>query len=143
MVDIEGEAGPFAAVAAGVLVNLGTPHEEQRRAMVEAAEAAAAAGTPWVLDPVAIGGLPVRTALAHKLVGIGPTIVRGNASEVIALAGSGAAVAVSTAPTPSRPRCRPLPRWRAPRDVSSPCPGRSMWSPTGPARHASPTATRC
>jgi hydroxyethylthiazole kinase len=90
MVDIEGEAGPFAGVAAGVLVNLGTPHEEQRRAMVEAAEAASAAGTPWVLDPVAVGGLPVRTALAHKLVGFGPTIVRGNASEVIALAGSGA-----------------------------------------------------
>jgi hydroxyethylthiazole kinase len=57
--------------------------------MVEAAEAAAGAGTPWVLDPVAIGALPVRTALAHKLVSLRPTIVRGNASEIIALAGDG------------------------------------------------------
>jgi len=89
MVDIEGEAGPFAGVAGGVLVNLGTPHEEQRRAMVEAAEAASAAGTPWVLDPVAVGALPVRTALAGKLAGLRPTIVRGNASEIIALAGAG------------------------------------------------------
>jgi hydroxyethylthiazole kinase len=89
MVDIEGEAGPFAAVAGGVLVNLGTPHEEQRRAMLEAAEAASVAGTPWVLDPVAIGALPVRTALAGKLAGLRPTVVRGNASEVIALAGLG------------------------------------------------------
>jgi hydroxyethylthiazole kinase len=89
MVDVEGEAGPFAAVAGGVLVNLGTPHEEQRRAMLEAAEAAAIARTPWVLDPVAIGALPVRTSLAGKLAGLRPTVVRGNASEIIALAGAG------------------------------------------------------
>jgi hydroxyethylthiazole kinase len=89
MVDIEGEAGPFATVAGGVLLNLGTPHEEQRRAMLEAAESAGAAGTPWVLDPVAIGALPVRTALAGKLLGLRPTVVRGNPSEVIALAGLG------------------------------------------------------
>lgn len=89
MVDVDGEAGPFAAVASGVLINLGTPHEEQRRAMLEAAESASAAGTPWVLDPVAIGALPTRTALAGKLAGLRPTVVRGNASEVIALAGLG------------------------------------------------------
>jgi hydroxyethylthiazole kinase len=90
MVDIEGEAGPFAGVAGGVLINLGTPHDEQRRAMLEAAEAASAAGTPWVLDPVAVGGLPVRTALAHKLAALRPAVIRGNASEILALAGSGA-----------------------------------------------------
>ena len=57
--------------------------------MLEAAEAAAVARTPWVLDPVAIGALPVRTALAGKLAGLRPTVVRGNASEIIALAGAG------------------------------------------------------
>lgn len=90
MVDLPGEAAPFAPVASGVLINLGTPTAEQRTAMREAAEAAARAGTPWVLDPVAIGSLPVRTALAAELVAVGPTIVRGNASEIIALGGSGA-----------------------------------------------------
>ncbi|MET8331038.1 hydroxyethylthiazole kinase [Streptomyces sp. NPDC005181] len=89
MVDIPVEAGPFARIASGVLINLGTPHAEQRSAMVEAARAAASAGTPWVLDPVAVGALPVRTALARELLELRPTVIRGNASEIIALAGSG------------------------------------------------------
>ncbi|WP_348789311.1 hydroxyethylthiazole kinase [Leifsonia sp. NPDC080035] len=90
MVDIPGEAGPFAAVASGVLINLGTPAAEQREAMLEAARAAGAAGTPWVLDPVAIGVLPVRTRLAGDLRALRPDVVRGNASEILALDGSGA-----------------------------------------------------
>ncbi|AYG02190.1 hydroxyethylthiazole kinase [Gryllotalpicola protaetiae] len=89
MVDLPGEAGWFAQVASGVLINLGTPTQEQRSAMREAAAAAADAGTPWVLDPVAIGALPVRTALAKELTALHPTIVRGNASEIIALDGAG------------------------------------------------------
>ncbi|TKV28132.1 hydroxyethylthiazole kinase [Arthrobacter sp. NamB2] len=90
MVDIPGEAAQFAPVASGVLVNLGTPTESQRAAMLEAAEASLIAGTPWVLDPVAVGFLSVRTATAQRLVTFRPTIIRGNASEIIALAGSGA-----------------------------------------------------
>ncbi|MFD2775288.1 hydroxyethylthiazole kinase, partial [Leucobacter albus] len=89
MVDITGEAGLFAAAADGLLVNLGTPAPEQRDAMREAVAGANAAGTPWVLDPVAIGALPIRTALANELVRERPTAVRGNASEVLALAGLG------------------------------------------------------
>lgn len=90
MVDIVGESGMFAGVAQGVLVNLGTPTPEQRDAMREAIVGANEAGTPWVLDPVAIGALPVRTALAAELLEARPTVVRGNASEVLVLAGSGA-----------------------------------------------------
>ena len=90
MTDIPGEAGPFARAASGVLINLGTPHAEQRVAMLEAAEAANDAGTPWVLDPVAVGSLPVRTALAAELLALRPTAIRANASEVMALAGLGA-----------------------------------------------------
>ncbi|MEC5193470.1 hydroxyethylthiazole kinase [Arthrobacter sp. MP_M7] len=90
MVDIPSESGEFASVASAVLINLGTPREEQRAAMVEAAQAADAAATPWVLDPVAIGALSVRTSLAHQLVGLRPRIIRGNASEILALAGAGA-----------------------------------------------------
>lgn len=90
MTDIPGEAGPFARIASGVLINLGTAHAEQRMAMLEAATAANDAGTPWVLDPVAVGSLPVRTALAAELLAMRPTVVRANASEVMALAGLGA-----------------------------------------------------
>lgn len=89
MVDITGEAGPFAAVASAVLVNLGTPQPEQRLAAVEAVAAARGAGTPWVIDPVAVGALVHRTELAQRLVREEPTVVRGNASEIIALAGLG------------------------------------------------------
>ena len=87
MVDIVGEAGMFAGAASGLLVNLGTPTPEQRAASLEAVEAATLAGTPWVLDPVAIGVLPVRTSLAGELAERRPTAVRGNASEILALAG--------------------------------------------------------
>ncbi|WP_267420411.1 MULTISPECIES: hydroxyethylthiazole kinase [unclassified Curtobacterium] len=90
MVDVPTEAGPFARVADAVLVNTGTPHAEPRVASVEAATAAVEHGTPWVLDPVAVGSLPVRTALARDLLAIGPTVLRGNASEVLALLGASA-----------------------------------------------------
>jgi hydroxyethylthiazole kinase len=90
MVDVPSEAGPFARVADALLVNTGTPHADPRAASVEAARAAAEHGTPWVLDPVAVGSLQVRTALARELLGIGPTVLRGNASEVLALLGDSA-----------------------------------------------------
>ncbi|MFB9308585.1 hydroxyethylthiazole kinase [Agromyces hippuratus] len=90
MVDIVGESAAFARIASGLLVNLGTPSPEQRAAAREAVGAAHEAGTPWVLDPVAIGSLPIRTALAHELVALRPAVIRGNASEILALAGVGA-----------------------------------------------------
>lgn len=90
MVDVPTEAGPFARVADALLVNTGTPHAEPRTAALEAAHAARDTGTPWVLDPVAVGSLPVRTALARDLLGLHPTVLRGNASEVLALLGDSA-----------------------------------------------------
>ena len=90
MVDIVGEAGLFARVAGGLLVNVGTPTPEQREAAEEAVEAALDADTPWVLDPVAVGALPIRTELAKRLAEKRPYAIRGNASEVLALAGEGA-----------------------------------------------------
>ena len=87
MVDIVGEAELFAGVASGLLINLGTPTPEQRAAILEAVAGATESGTPWVLDPVAIGTLPIRTALANDLANQRPTAIRGNASEILALAG--------------------------------------------------------
>ncbi|TPG09502.1 hydroxyethylthiazole kinase [Curtobacterium flaccumfaciens] len=90
MVDVATEAGTFARVADALLVNTGTPHAEPRVAALEAVHAARDAGTPWVLDPVAVGSLPVRTALARDLLALRPTVLRGNASEVLALLGDSA-----------------------------------------------------
>lgn len=90
MVDAPEEAGEFAAVASAVLVNVGTLTARTAEAMRLAVAAAAGAGTPWVLDPVAVGGLAFRTGVATELLALRPTVVRGNASEVLALAGAGA-----------------------------------------------------
>ncbi len=87
MVENREESGDFAAVAGGLLVNLGTLTGERADAMRTAVRSANRAGTPWVLDPVAVGGLRFRTDLAQELVVGSPAVVRGNASEVIGLAG--------------------------------------------------------
>jgi hydroxyethylthiazole kinase len=87
MVENAHESGPFADVAGAVLVNLGTLSAEREQAMRSAASSAQAAGTPWVLDPVAVGALAHRTAFAAEMLGFSPTVVRGNASEVLSLAG--------------------------------------------------------
>jgi hydroxyethylthiazole kinase len=89
MVDNPEEAALFAGVADAVLVNLGTPTAAQVASMRLAADAAHKAGRPWVLDPIAAGGLPWRGGVAAELLQYSPTVVRGNASEVIGLAGLG------------------------------------------------------
>src|SRR5690606_23143882 len=58
-------------------------------AVAPAAEAGHDAGAPWVLDPGGVGGLAWRTSLAADLLKFRPTAIRGNASEIIALAGLG------------------------------------------------------
>ncbi len=87
MVDNPHEAAGFAAVADAVLINLGTPHDDTADAMKQAVLSATEHGRPWVLDPVAVGGLAWRTAIARDLLAHAPTIIRGNASEIAALAG--------------------------------------------------------
>ena len=87
MIDLPEEAEIFAAVASAVLVNVGNGSSQQHAAQRAATRAARSAGTPWVLDPVAVGALPVRTALARELLANRPTAIRGNASEIMGLAG--------------------------------------------------------
>jgi len=100
MVDNPEEAGPFATIAGGVLVNLGTPYAETVSAMEIAVAAATEAGTPWVLDPVAAGALGWRTEIARKLLANRPTVLRGNASEVMALTGGAGGKGVESVDTP-------------------------------------------
>lgn len=89
MVDHPEEAGDFAAIASGVLINVGNPTSEQVEGMHAAIASAREHGTPWVLDPVAVGGLTLRTRLATDWLDHGPAAIRANASEVVALAGAG------------------------------------------------------
>src|SRR5699024_11868780 len=57
--DVE-EAGEFAALASAVVINIGTPSPPWVDGMRAAARSAADAGTPWVLDPVAVGATSYR-----------------------------------------------------------------------------------
>lgn len=100
MVDNPREAAEFAAIAGAVLINLGTPYDDTAGAMRAAAESASATSTPWVLDPVAAGGLRWRTELAMELLEFSPAIVRGNASEILALAGGAGGRGVDSTDSP-------------------------------------------
>jgi hydroxyethylthiazole kinase len=81
------EIGAFVAGAQGLLVNLGTFDAERREATKVAVDAAARAGTPWVLDPVFVDRAPPRAAFARALIGKRPAVVRLNHAEFAVLAG--------------------------------------------------------
>lgn len=50
-------------------------------------------GKPWVMDPVGCGATAYRTRACLDLMRCRPTVVRGNGSEILALAGAAGAVA--------------------------------------------------
>ncbi|UEJ82829.1 hydroxyethylthiazole kinase [Brachybacterium halotolerans subsp. kimchii] len=87
MTETEAEAPVVTGAADALLVNLGTLSTDAMTGIPATVAASIAAGHPWVLDPTAIGRAPVRTALARELVELRPDVVRGNASEVLALRG--------------------------------------------------------
>ena len=96
------EAAQFAAIAGALLVNVGTITQDQAAAMRAAVAAANQAGRPWVLDPVAVGFLSLRTTVAAELKRKAPAIIRGNASEIIVLAGFKARTAPPPSPMPAK-----------------------------------------
>ena len=87
MVHAEEEAGEFAGLAGALTINIGTLSPAWIGGMKAAATGAAAAGRPWVLDPVAHFATALRRHSVAELLDLRPAIVRGNASEIIALAG--------------------------------------------------------
>lgn len=87
MVENAEESADFAKIAGALLVNLGTLSPDKVSAMKLAVTSAHASNTPWVLDPVAVGALAYRTRFAPSLLSASPTIIRGNASEILSLAG--------------------------------------------------------
>lgn len=99
VVDIQ-EVPQFAAIADALLINVGTLTQERAVAMRAAIESANASGKPWVLDPVAIGALTLRTEFCQQSLALRPAAVRGNASEIMVLAGmSGGGRGVDTTDT--------------------------------------------
>ena len=87
MVEGADEVADFAARADALVLNLGTLSPPRAAVIRAAAAAAHTAGVPVVLDPVAAGAIPTRAALGEDLLALRPAVVRGNASEIGALAG--------------------------------------------------------
>lgn len=87
MIHAPEEVADFAPIAGALTINIGTISTPWANSMKAAAVAANAVEVPWVLDPVAHFATPYRARAAQDLLALKPTIVRGNASEIIALAG--------------------------------------------------------
>ncbi len=88
MADDSREVEEITALSAGLYLNIGTLHQRSIESMVLAGKKAQAMGKPIVLDPVGAGASTLRTQTATMLIEqVAPTVLRGNLSEVKALAG--------------------------------------------------------
>lgn len=87
MVSDSEEAGEFARIAGALTVNIGTLSAPFVEGMHAAIDGAKQAGRPWVFDPVACQATTLRRRVSAELVARRPTIIRGNASEILSLAG--------------------------------------------------------
>lgn len=91
MVHAREEVVEFAGLAQALCVNIGTLDASWAEAMEMAAQVMAASSRPWVLDPVGVGATQFRRDVCARLIALCPTVIRGNASEILALAGLGGA----------------------------------------------------
>lgn len=87
MIHAEEEVVDFTPLAGALTINIGTLSAPWARGMLLAAKTAIASDVPWVFDPVAHFTTPYRSRVAQELLSLRPTILRGNASEILALAG--------------------------------------------------------
>ena len=92
MADDEGEAEEITSICGALVINLGTPNKNTIPSMFLSGKKANALGKPVILDPVGAGASRLRTETALRLLEeVRFAAVRGNISEIKALAGSGGA----------------------------------------------------
>lgn len=86
MAHAKSEIQEMVNIAHSLVINIGTLDEYWVESMLMAAETAHSTKKPWVLDPVGAGATSFRDRVASQLLDYQPTVIRGNASEIIALA---------------------------------------------------------
>ena len=91
MVHAPEEIPAFTPICGALTINIGTLSTSWLSSMLLAANIANDRNIPWVLDPVAHFISDYRKQAAQDLLALRPTIVRGNASEILALAGEAGA----------------------------------------------------
>lgn len=80
------EAAEFAGLASAVVANIGTLSPSWVEGMQAAIAVAHEQHKPWVLDPVAVGATTYRRETVAQLMTHAPTVIRGNASEILSIA---------------------------------------------------------
>jgi hydroxyethylthiazole kinase len=82
------EVEEMEGFASALVLNIGTLDDAWVESMVRAGKEATRRGTPIVLDPVGAGATKLRTGAARRLLDeLDVTVLRGNAGEVLAVAG--------------------------------------------------------
>lgn len=81
------EAPDFTLLCSALTINTGTLSSHWLNSMLACAQQAHKNDIPWVLDPVAVGATAFRLNACKQLIEYKPTVIRGNASEIIALSG--------------------------------------------------------
>ncbi|MDN3593748.1 hydroxyethylthiazole kinase [Zunongwangia endophytica] len=82
----QSEVEDMVNICQALVVNIGTLDEYWSLSMIKAAKKANELGKPWILDPVGAGATPYRNDILTELLQLKPKIIRGNASEIMALA---------------------------------------------------------
>jgi len=83
------EVEDMVGIASSLVINMGTLSEKWVDAMLLAGKKASEKGTPIIFDPVGVGATPYRTQVAKQIIETcKPNIIRGNASEIMALTNS-------------------------------------------------------
>ncbi|MDM1292797.1 hydroxyethylthiazole kinase [Sphingobacterium sp. N143] len=85
MVHSPSEVREVVDLAQALVLNIGTLSELTAESMLIAAEHANNIGRSWVLDPVGAGISAFRNDLLVNLLTLRPTVIRGNASEIMTL----------------------------------------------------------
>ncbi len=87
MAHSRGEVEEMVGLASALVLNIGTLSSSWLEAMLMAGRAARNRGIPTILDPVGAGATSLRTNAAHEILDAArPVIIRGNGSEIFALA---------------------------------------------------------
>lgn len=80
------EVEDMVNIASSLVINMGTLSEKWVDAMILAGKKAAEKAIPLVFDPVGVGATSYRTRVAKQIIEQSkPTVIRGNASEIMAL----------------------------------------------------------
>jgi hydroxyethylthiazole kinase len=80
------EVEEMVNICQSLVINIGTLDEYFVTSMLLSADAANKLNKPWILDPVGAGATSYRNEVLSKLMVYRPTVLRGNASEILALA---------------------------------------------------------